>query len=247
MSGLVFSDLHLFSPRSRGEDSLDFLHQHLETCEIVVMNGDIFDFQWSRYPNNEATVSAASDWIIALCEAHPHCQFHYILGNHDCLSLFVEALIQLQASYPNFQWHELSLQLGNHLFLHGDCAHRKMTPQSFVRYRKNWANQGQNPDFLMTPYRFLDRVGFTHLVHKLLFRPQATLNRLCYFLDQSLPDWRMQTRHCFFGHTHDAFSNRMQTGREEVSFHNTGCAIQGLKFLPLQFSLDGPDAPSPLR
>ena len=240
MPGLVFSDLHLFSPRSCAEDYLELLHEELQSSEVAVLNGDIFDFRWSRHSDHQATLDAATDWLTTLCQTHPHCQFHYILGNHDCLTFFVAALDELASIHPNFQWHEMSLHLGRNLFLHGDCTHRKMTPESFARYREAWSDHGQNPASLMPIYQLLDRVGFTHLLHKILFRPQPTLDRLTYFLDQSLPDWRKETDHCFFGHTHGAFTGRKDG---EVRFSNTGCAIRGIEFLPLRFSLDGLEEP----
>ena len=55
-----------------------------------------------------------------------------------------------------------------------------------------------------------------------------------HYLDHASPRWRTNSRDCYFGHTHQPFSNH-QHG--DIRFHNTGSAIRGMGFNPLAFSV----------
>jgi predicted phosphodiesterase len=68
--------------------------------------------------------------------------------------------------------------------------------------------------------------------------PQGrTVNRISHYLDDVLPDWRGKARHCYFGHTHRAFTGFHKEG---VTFHNTGSATGGMEFLPIFFDVTEP-------
>ena len=66
------------------------------------------------------------------------------------------------------------------------------------------------------------------------FPKAKTIQRVIYYLDQTVPDWRTQIDDCFFGHTHMPFHNHPQEG---IRFHNTGSAITGMGFHPISFKL----------
>jgi hypothetical protein len=59
--GLVVSDLHLFARRSRGMTCFESLRGELESVDVLVLNGDIFDFRWSVLPDHQATQAWLSD------------------------------------------------------------------------------------------------------------------------------------------------------------------------------------------
>ena len=48
MHGLVVSDLHLLTSRSLGRRWQAGFERELRSCALLVLNGDIFDFHWSR-------------------------------------------------------------------------------------------------------------------------------------------------------------------------------------------------------
>jgi len=141
-------------------------------------------------------------------------------------------LDDLAGEHPNFVWHEVSLRLGDALFLHGDCAHRRMDAAAFRAYRDRWSNDRRRGDAAAAAYRIADRLGITRLIHQAQFPLDQTLQRLVHHLDASQPGWRRHTRHCYFGHTHTPFSGVQRDG---VTFHNTGSAIRGMGFNPLKF------------
>ncbi|HTN77248.1 MAG TPA: metallophosphoesterase, partial [Pirellulaceae bacterium] len=83
------SDLHLFSRRSQAQRYRDQLHATARDAKVFVLGGDIFDFRWSMLKSVEVTVDAAIIWLEELIAPHPDCQFHFVLGNHDCNRRFV--------------------------------------------------------------------------------------------------------------------------------------------------------------
>jgi UDP-2,3-diacylglucosamine hydrolase len=208
-------------------------------ANLVVLNGDIFDFRWSRLRDLETTVAAALDWLRELSNAYPKCQIHYVLGNHDCLACFREGLSALASTSARLHWHEHGLRLGNALFLHGDCTDEPMDSLALCRYRVRWENDRQRGAFAAAAYLAADRLGITRLTIARHFPRRQTVERLVHHLDQAWPDWRNTTRNCYFGHTHLPFSNYRHDG---VAFHNTGSAIRGMAFNPITFEFHADDA-----
>src|SRR5688572_3309334 len=86
--GMAVSDLHLFAYRSAGMEYFDALRSQLTSADVLVLNGDIFDFRWSTLPNPEITANRAVEWLQAVRGAYPSCAIHYVLGNHDCPAFF---------------------------------------------------------------------------------------------------------------------------------------------------------------
>jgi UDP-2,3-diacylglucosamine hydrolase len=230
----VVSDLHLFARRSQGNACLESLRRELASVQTLVLNGDIFDFRWSTVGDLDMSVSAAIAWLRDLSGKFPDCQFHYVLGNHDCLAGFKERLAALSVSAPRLRWHEHALRLDSVLFLHGDCADRPMDASGFCRYRARWENDRQRSAFAATAYLVADRLGITRFTQQRHFPQKQTVKRIVHYLDQTTPDWRQTVRHCYFGHTHLPFTGYPQDG---VTFHNTGSAIRGMAFNPIFFDL----------
>ena len=232
--GLVVSDLHVFARRSVGGAQFAALGDALRTVDILVLNGDIFDFRWSTLGDLEVTQTAALDWLRGVIHDFPGCEIHYVMGNHDCLATFQEGLVTLAASQPRFQWHEYSLRLGSAVFLHGDCAHATMGAAGLDRYRAVWRRDRQRGRLRAGVYACADRLGLTRLAHEWHFRRHQTVRRIIFYLDDAMPGWRHSTRDCYFGHTHLPFTGYEHEG---IVFHNTGSAIRGMSFRPLFFWL----------
>ncbi len=231
-SGLVLSDLHLFSIRSSGECHLISIRERLEQADHIVFNGDTFDFRWSQYPTEEQSVAAALDWLRDFVDRHPRSTVHFVIGNHDCLHAFTSRLDDLADNLERFHWHDTVLQLGPNLFTHGDCTHQLMDRHGLNRYREVWKNDRPRHPLLGRAYLVADRLGLTTLAHRGHFTREKTLERLSAFLDDSVPDWRPITRDCYFGHTHLSFHDHVHEGRR---YHNTGSAIKGSTFAPKAF------------
>ena len=111
--GLVVSDLHLLAKRSVGEALLGEIEPLLERCEVLVLNGDTFDFRWSTMENEAASIAAAIAWVEEWAFRFEGREMHFIEGNHDCLGEFRERLDSLAESLPQVQVHEQYLCLGD--------------------------------------------------------------------------------------------------------------------------------------
>lgn len=241
--GLVLSDLHLFSPRSSGEACLESIRKELLSARVIVLNGDTFDFRWSTLFNEDASIRAALEWIGKFVSDHPQADVHLVIGNHDCLASFTSRLDDFAAVTPRFQWHGTSLRLGENLFVHGDCTHRRMDSQGLSDYRRPWEHDRPRHPALGRGYRLADRLGITWICHHVHFSRRKTIRHLMWYLDQSHQGWRETTRNCYFGHTHLPFSG---FGDESIRFHNTGSAIGVSSFSPLSFHLED-SRESPIR
>jgi UDP-2,3-diacylglucosamine hydrolase len=231
--GLVISDLHLFSRRSRAEELLTEMAGVVTEAGILVLNGDVFDFRWSTLPGREATIAAALMWLDGLLSRRGERPTHYLLGNHDCVTGFTERLDGIAALRPSFRWHRTHTLIGRNLFLHGDCANRSMDAAALGRFRGAWSRDRQRGPLGRALYDGADRLGASRLVHDMWFPRRITVRRVAHHLDHVLPDWKQRVDHCFFGHTHLPFADHRHEG---VLFHNTGSAIRGMEFRPLAFT-----------
>lgn len=231
--GLVISDLHLFSRRSRAEELLAGIRGEIIAADILVLNGDMFDFRWSALPDMQATIDASFEWLDGLIALRPEKPTHYLLGNHDCISGFTEKLSGFAQARPSLACHESFLHIGRNLFLHGDCANRRMDGESLRRFRETWSRDRQRGALSGALYDAADALGASRKVHDLWFPQGTTVRRVAHHLDHILPDWREEIDHCYFGHTHLPFTCHSHEG---VMFHNTGSAIRDMAFQPLPFT-----------
>jgi predicted MPP superfamily phosphohydrolase len=233
--GMAVSDLHLFAHRSAGREYFGSLRSQLISADLLVLNGDIFDFRWSTLATPEITAHRAVEWLQAVRDVYPCCAIHYVLGNHDCPAFFRERLNALAKTLERFQWHEYGVRIGTALFVHGDCTHRRMNPAGLRKFRKEWDNDRHHGRGWRTrAYVAGDRLGVTRVAHQLGFPRGMTVARAMHYLDQASPAWRVNTRNVYFGHTHQPFSNHPHG---DILFHNTGSAIRGMGFNPLAFSV----------
>lgn len=233
--GLVISDLHLLARRSVGDSLLDSMEPQLENCEVLVLNGDTFDFRWSMLRSEEASITAAIKWLEERIGRMDGRDLHFVLGNHDCIRAFCDGLGSLREKWPNFHVHEYTLRLGNQIFLHGDCANRKMNHPELARTRLGWAHDKPRGSFSAALYAMADLTGMSLAFHRCYFPRNVVVARVAHHLDDTLPDWRDNASDCYFGHTHMPFRDHRHEG---VLFHNTGSAIRGMGFQPIEFEFE---------
>ena len=231
--GLVISDLHLFSRRSRAEELLAGIKAEIIGTDVLVLNGDVFDFRWSTLPDMQTTIDASLEWLDRLIALRPDKPVHYLLGNHDCITGFTDKLPGFAEAHPTFACHESFLRLGRNLFLHGDCANRRMEVEGHRRFRESWSRDKQRGPVGRTLYDVVDSLGVSRKVHDLWFPQRTTVRRVAHHLDFLMPGWREEIDHCYFGHTHLPFTRHVH---ETVMFHNTGSAIRDMAFQPLTFT-----------
>jgi len=225
---MVVSDLHLFRNISYGEQAWLQLQRRLSELDFVILNGDIFEFRWTVKETLEATEIAAIYWLKTQLRDFPELQFHYILGNHDSLDSFHLRLVQLAQSEERLSIFPAWARIGSTLIFHGDLPLFKPEQDIFRRKLKS-INM---------------RKGYLwKLSHKILFRPVIRRAATLFFNAPRCSRWLGRAfsmkqypqlkgiSSVFFGHTHSPFHNyRCQN----ITFHNTGAAVTGSKFRPLE-------------
>jgi len=239
MRGIVISDLHMFSARSRAGELMEEIHQSIRDADVLVLNGDTFDFRWSTLPSHDESVVAALRWLENLAARHSHCSIQVVLGNHDYCKGFIEGLGPLEDRMDNLFWHEFYLQLGDALFIHGDCADHKMTHDRLVSKRQNWKeDRKQKPTWLGKAYKRADRLGITAAVPKVVARPKQVAKRIIYYLEDAAPGLAHIVSDIYFGHTHLPLTDYVHG---KWRFHNTGSGVSSLDFNMLTFDIDPAD------
>jgi UDP-2,3-diacylglucosamine hydrolase len=222
-SGFVVSDLHLFTHRSEAMALVRRMRAAAAQADFGVLNGDIFDFRWTNLASLEKTAQAAVDWLGDLARSFPHCQWFYIMGNHDGLAFFAPYLDELAEDVENFQWRPSHLRVGDSLFLHGDLPLDPGWRDPLNRALRSPSRKKGR--ILNLAYRLYIRTGL-HRTAASVFRPRLCARRILRSLRAYHTDLADGIRHVYFGHTHRTFSNFQYGG---LTFHNTGSAIQGLR------------------
>ena len=221
----TFSDLHLFCGRAQPDTSMEKIHAVLDDADIMVLNGDIFDFRWSRHADHEATIQAALDWLEALVGKAPKCHFHYVLGNHDVVTEFMMVLDEFAARHNNLEWHEFTWQHEDVLFLHGDAIHRRMTHDEFLEYRSHWKNDKQKGKLVDRMYDAGSAVGLINLIHRVGFPERKSVGRMDAYLESS--GLNKGVNKVYFGHTHVAIDGAELNG---IQYYNCGAGMRGTPF-----------------
>jgi UDP-2,3-diacylglucosamine hydrolase len=222
------SDLHLYSRRSQAGRYLTALHAAAARSDTFVLGGDIFDFRWSTLPSPEETVRQALRWLDELVASHPRCQFHFVLGNHDCNRRFVAALETYSASRANLAVHPYVLRLGNRLFLHGDAVdHPRMCPLRLSQRRQKWAADEMRSPMRHVLYDLAVTARLHRLAGKVAHPRRRVVHRLLGYLQRIGHGPEQGVEHVYFGHTHDALEHYRYRG---ITFHNPGAPMAGLKF-----------------
>lgn len=240
---IFVSDLHLYSRRSQAARHVPALHAAAAHSEQFVLGGDIFDFRWSTLSSTEETVRQAIRWLDELVASHPRCQFHFVLGNHDCNRRFVAALETYSATRPNLLVHPYVLRLGNRLFLHGDAVeHPRMCALRLSQRRQRWARDERRSPMRHVLYDLAVTARLHRLAGKVAHPRRRVVHRLLGYLQRIGQGPDQGIEQVYFGHTHDALEHYRYRG---VTFHNPGAPMAGLKFRILE--VGGGTPAQPLR
>jgi UDP-2,3-diacylglucosamine pyrophosphatase LpxH len=222
------SDLHLFSRRSQGLLHSDAIQAAAARSGTFILGGDIFDFRWSTYGSSEATTRQAIRWLDELVASHRQCDFHFILGNHDCNGRFVRELAKYAADRPNLIVHPYVLRLGTSVFLHGDAAdHPAMCEQRLTQRREHWSRDETRSEVRHALYDLAVSTHLHRLAGQVAHPRRRVVRRILNYLDRIHEGPERGAEHVYFGHTHDALAGYQYQG---VTFHNPGAPILGLKF-----------------
>ncbi len=222
------SDLHLFSRRSLALSHTEALQATASRARMFVLGGDIFDFRWSTLDSTDATAKAAIRWLDDLVGSHAKCDFHFVLGNHDCYRRFVSALETYAATRPNLVVHPYYLRLGRNIFLHGDAADRpQMCPQRLHRRRQHWARDEHRGAVRNMLYDLAVQAQLHRVVGKVAHPRRRVAQRLLGYLQRAGHGPETGLAHVYFGHTHDAMTAYRHGG---VLLHNPGSPMPGLDF-----------------
>jgi UDP-2,3-diacylglucosamine hydrolase len=203
------------------------LDSAIAESDVFVLNGDVFDFRWSVLASEEETIHAALEWLGGLLGRHPGCAFHYVLGNHDCLQSFTEALTKFESTQPNLTCHPYYLRLGDTLFLHGDVAMRNMDAEGLEAYRSFWRYHKRKGPLMNWVWDAAFLLNLHRGIHRMAFPPQIAVKRVRHYIDSIGEGPGSGIRSVYFGHTHMALPGYAHGG---IQFFNGGAALQGLEF-----------------
>ena len=222
------SDLHLFSRRSLAASHSRAIHAAAAKARMFVLGGDIFDFRWSTLGSTETTVNHAIRWLDDLVGSHGQCDFHFVLGNHDCNRQFVSALETYAMTRPNLACHPYFLRLGKSVFLHGDAADRPEMCAARLRHRReHWARDEQRSPMRHALYDLAMHAQLHRVVGKVAHPKRRVAQRILGYLGRVGHGQETGLEHVYFGHTHEALTDYRHRG---VTFQNAGSPMPGLAF-----------------
>ena len=224
------SDLHLFARRSQAERHLERLEQAASQANRFVLGGDIFDFRWAA-ASSALAVQEAIGWLEKLLRNYPNCQFHFVVGNHDHHWGFLCRLDGLAEKYSNFHWHPYYLRLGEHIFLHGDAAERRMTPERLAAYRIRWHYRPRRGRLMNRLYDLFVASRLPRALGPLVYPKRRVARRILAYLRRIGHGPEQGVRHVYFGHIHRGFSDYRYRG---LVFHNSGAPLRGHRFRLLE-------------
>ena len=230
------SDLHMFSRRSIYHEHEEAIITRAQEARVFVLGGDIVDFSWTTLPTVAATIDASIDWLAKLVASNRNCQFHYLLGNHDCHADFVDQLGELTEENENLHWEPYFLRLGSAVMLHGDAVHLKDRTNVALAMARSQKLHNKQPAYRHGIYQLAIRSKLHAVVGKLANPRRMIAGRIWDYLANEQVDLDHAVRNIYFGHTHVPMNDYAFRG---VNFHNGGATIAGLKFNMLPMQLDG--------
>lgn len=233
--GYVVSDLHMFSRRSEFLAHKDAIMAVAAQADVFILNGDTFDFRWTTLLSIEETVVEAVRWLRSLTEKFPNCYFHFILGNHDNVQLFIDQLSKLALERDNLSWHPYYLKLGDSVFLHGDVSDKRMDAAALEKAREEWLHDTVRHPFFHRLYDVAVRLGVHRAASRARYPKKRVAKRVLAYLEDVGLGAVDGVKHVYFGHTHGAISDFEYAG---VCFHNAGSPMKGMEFNILRVEID---------
>ena len=205
---------------------------------LFILNGDIFDFCWSRHADLEASIEEAVDWVEALVHEFPQCSFVFMAGNHDSVPAYVQRMEELAKGIPNLFWEDYFVQLGERIFLHGDVFHSGGSRHQLDAYRSKWSNPMIKHPLFHGLYWATAKSGAQLLILPFLFKRHCA-ERITRYFEEMISAERLQgVQDVYFGHVHRSFEDFHYRG---MMFHNTGAALYTMKLKVIEFDLNGSD------
>ncbi|PHS06464.1 MAG: hypothetical protein COA78_14215 [Blastopirellula sp.] len=230
------SDLHLFSDRSDAHRYDDRLKKTVRDAKTFVLGGDIFDFDWTTLPSVDHTVDAAMDWLGELLSENNDCQFHYLLGNHDCHLPFVNRLQQLSTEVDNLKWDPFYIRLGNSLMMHGDVDNKSANNQSIEKSRTVRMNATKRHALQHRLYDLAIKTRLHKVIGHVANPKKRVASRILGYLENEGQGVESGLENVYFGHTHVVMREYQYQG---IHFHNGGAPMPGLKFRIMEMDIDG--------
>lgn len=226
--GTVLSDLHLFARRSLGLDHYDRIRREVHDRDFLVLNGDIFDFRWSRdHDSYDHAFASAAEWLEQLADVNERCRVVYVMGNHDGYRGFAPYLEDLAERRANFRWNPSHVRIGSCLFLHGDLVLPARGDDPFRRrLHDGHRRRGRVGD---ATYAVVLASRVLRLT-RLWTSPRRCAARILRRLREDRSDLADGLTDVYFGHTHEPFRN-FAVGA--LTFHNTGSSVRHMPFHPL--------------
>ena len=232
--GATVSDLHLFSHHSHYRRYFRQIERKAAEVDLFVLNGDIFDFKWSRHGLFSRSVPAARKFLENLCREHPHCRFMVILGNHDAVHPWIRALDELEKTLPNLEWHEFARRVGDRVFLHGDVIHAGSSNAALRRFRARLREPANGHALQRFAHGAVHRSRVPWMAFRLLPKRVLAARVLAYLRHENwLQDGNI--RHIYFGHTHSDFQDFHY---KAYTSHNCGSATRGGRLRVVDFPLE---------
>lgn len=232
-TGCFVSDLHLLTSRSSAGRYLGAICEAALRSRVFVFGGDIFDFRWAGVPIEYAALDAAQ-WLREFAESCPHCQFHYLLGNHDHHDVFIERLVELDRDVPNLTWDHHVLRLGDKVFLHGDVLGRNVTAESLTARRTRLRHHRVRDAWEHQVYELAVLAGLHKPVPYVVHPARVVARGILRYLRRAGHGPESGVRDVYFGHVHRVIADYAYRG---LHFHSGGAAIRGLPFKILEFSM----------
>lgn len=233
--GLTVSDLHLFSHHSRTRSILCNLEDVASSVDLLVLNGDIFDFKWTQHGGVVSSVEVAMRQLEHLLGALPNCEVHVVLGNHDAVPAYQAALNSLSEAEGRFYWHEFVCQLEDRIFLHGDVVHAGPDNAAIRQFRDRMRPFEKDLRLRRVAHDAVHRSKLPRLAFGVVPKRLLAARILRYLENEG---WlrRVRVSDVYFGHTHSAFENFTFRG---IRFHNSGSSTLGARLRPIPFTVRG--------
>jgi len=233
----VTSDLHLWGDQTSNYDSLyddpeqselrRDVNAAMQQADVIVLNGDIFELQYTR--DVKKTAADSIEWLKKIMQTYPEKEIHFVLGNHEALDDFIAQAKALQSN--RFFFHDHAYQPNEKtVFFHGDevmsgayverpIYNVKTAKASLVGRTLNF--RGERPAMPIVEWR----------------RGAEKLVPLLSSAITNLPEVEHPEKieNIFIGHTHVPFIDHPCQGRWVT---NTGALTNHARFAAVTFDMD---------
>lgn len=224
------SDLHLFSDRSNFNEHLASVEAAIESADLCIWGGDLFDFRWNQLQSEQLAVSQAIEWIENWVRRYPRKTFLYVDGNHDANVLFRASLRRWANDEATFHCGFNCLRVADTLFIHGDVIEGRGTTESFREYRLRWEQKPTASKLARRAYDAAIAIRAHQVAAMAAHRQRATCLRLLQWMQQQPQVETSGVKRIAFGHTHRKLHDYQLGG---IRFYNGGASIRHVPFQPV--------------